>query len=164
MFTKEAKKKQIPESSKHEGASQWLNLSSPVIFPDQKENLESSGEILWHEILHEILADCSVWVPVCGLGHVNYVRARIDGRGAPYSVRSSTGGGSTALHSGEWDPFVPCGAVTSQTRPLQLDRAAGATLVLSYIQQLHEQTFNRDSIAKYKGVKRKANNIKCSVR
>ena len=28
----------------------------------------------------------------------------------------------------------------------------------------HEQTFNRDSIAKYKGVKRKANNIKCSVR
>ena len=44
-------------------------------------------------------------------------------------------GGSTALHSrGEWDPFVPCGPVTSQTRPLQLDRAAGATLVLSYIQ------------------------------
>jgi len=53
----------------------------------------------------------------------------------------------------------------SQTRPLQLDRAAGVTLVLSYIQQLDEQTFNRDSIiAKYKGVKRKANNIKCSVR
>ena len=39
-----------------------VNFSSPVIFPDQKENLESSGEILWHEILHEILADCSVWV------------------------------------------------------------------------------------------------------
>ena len=75
---------------------------------------------------------------------------RTAGGVAPYSVRSSTGGGSTALQSGrgEWDPFVPCGAVSSQTRPLQLDRAAGATLVLSYI-QLDEQTFNRDSIAKY---------------
>ena len=70
---------------------------------------------------------------------------RTAGGVAPYSVRSSTGGGSTALQSGEWDPFVPCGAVSSQTRPLQLDRAAGATLVLSYI-QLDEQTFNQDSI------------------
>ena len=131
MFTMEAKKKQIPKSFKHKGASQCVvEFIQPCNLPDQKENLESSGEILWHEILHEILADCSVWVPVCGLGHVNYVRARNDGRGAPYSVRSSTGGGSTALHSGEWDPFVPCGAVSSQTRPLQLDRAAGATLVL----------------------------------
>ena len=32
-------KKQIPESSKHEGASQWLNLSSPVIFPTKKKIL-----------------------------------------------------------------------------------------------------------------------------
>ena len=69
-------KKQIPKSSKHEGASQCVvEFIQPCNLPDQKENLESSGEILWHEILHEILADCSVWVPVCGLGHVNYVRA-----------------------------------------------------------------------------------------
>ena len=130
MFTMEAKKNKYQRVLN----TKVVEFIQPCNLPDQKENLESSGEILWHEILHEILADCSVWVPVCGLGHVNYVRARNDGRGAPYSVRSSTGGGSTALHSGEWDPFVPCGAVTSQTRPLQLDRAAGATLVLSYIQ------------------------------
>lgn len=39
-----------------------VEFIQPCNIPDQKENLESSGEILWHEILHEILADCSVWV------------------------------------------------------------------------------------------------------
>ena len=63
MFTMEAKKNRYQRVLNTKvPASAWLNLSSPVIFPDQKENLESSGEILWHEILHEILADCSVWV------------------------------------------------------------------------------------------------------
>ena len=145
MFTMEAKKKyqRVLNTKVPFRVVEFIqpcNISRP-----KKKILNLAVKFYGDEILHEILADCSVWVPVCGLGHVNYVRARNDGRGAPYSVRSSTGGGSTALHRGESDPFVPCGAVSSQTRPLQLDRAAGATLVLLHPAR-HEQTFNRDSI------------------
>ena len=151
-------------------ASAWLNLSSPVIFPDQKENLESSGEILWHEILHEILADCSVWVPVCGLGHVNYVRAPNGGwRRAVLCTQQHR----RWLHSAP-ERTRRVGPVRSLWSSQQSDQAAAArqscrgnarTLLHPARRANIQSGLYYSKIYKQnKGVKRKANNIKCSVR